>query len=754
MTTVKSTIRFTIVAALLAGVSFPPELAADGKLPFDVPVPRPKNPIQERHTNFFKPRHVYDFQKDEVIAQHVPAGLSYRLYSAVGFNLANSMMVVGSNGGVVIVDTLGDTGSAKDVASHFLEKYNALHPGHQRDKLPIEAIIYTHNHIDHTGGVQGFLASADRPVCPPEPAADQGEDGSYLGRGDCVEVICQKKVIEAVINTGTVAGQMINQRSLYMYGSLFSSPEHRDGNPFYNNGIGPFIKEGDSSFQVPSKTFTDELYLSVAGLDMKLIYVPSETDDELAVFLPDRRNRRYPASTTAGDEAAVAQEDPWGGPGLLFSAEVLQGPAFPNLYSLRGTSYRNPATWFRSIDKLLELDSWCMVPSHGPPLCGRDNVETLLVNFRDAVQFTHDQAVRYLNQGYVPDQLATMIRLPQYILDGLEALKPPVGNVDNKDYLRPLYGSVSQAVRELYFGYLGWFDGDPVHLHPNPPRDLAARRVVAMGGPEQVLATAREAFGRCAGASDDQYAQCQCFWSASTECQPDAPAHCQWAADCQWAAELATEVVTAYQGVEGEGDVFWEARKLKAEAFLRLAPLATNPNWYNWYVTSAMELREPTFAELPAPTGGLTSWDIVAHLPPGAWVNSLTMRLRAERTARDHVRSSLGFYFPAAPGLPAEGYALEIRRAIAQFYVMDDEPPAGGWRNLQAVVSVARDAFSQLLEAESNGTFKDTLARLLDEGEIRVLKGTGAEVSRFFGHFEPRPTTMVPVTVHPPLPSP
>jgi len=105
------------------------------------------------------------------------------------------------------------------VAQKFLEKYLEVVPAERRaaqepGKLPIEAIIYTHNHIDHTGGVQGFLENADRPVCPPERSGEEGQDGSYLGRGDCVEVICQKKVIEAVVNTATVAGQMINTRSL------------------------------------------------------------------------------------------------------------------------------------------------------------------------------------------------------------------------------------------------------------------------------------------------------------------------------------------------------------------------------------------------------------------------------------------------------------------------------------------------------------------------------------------------------------
>ncbi|MCH9648979.1 MAG: MBL fold metallo-hydrolase [Deltaproteobacteria bacterium] len=758
---VKKAVALLALAVVALWVS-PQPFFAEGGLPFEVPVPTPENVIQKRHTEFFQPRKVYDFQQDAVIARDVPPGLSYKLFSAVGFNLANSMMTIGPNGGVVIVDTLGDTSSASEVAKLFLEAYRKAMPDHSQsgkplEKLPIEAIIYTHNHIDHTGGVQGFLQSADRPVCPPESESKRGRDGSYIGRGDCVEVICQKKVIDAVINTATVAGQMINTRSAYMYGSLFSDPDHRDGKPFNNNGIGPFIKEGDSSFQMPSRTFSDQLLLSVAGLDMQLIYVPSETDDELAIFLPDQRNRQLPFTSDSGGGVA-AEEDSWGGPGLLFSAEVLQGPAFPNLYSLRGTSYRNPANWFRSVDRLLQFDSWCMVPSHGPPLCGKENIETLLVNFRDAVQFTHDQAVRYFNLGYVPDQLAELIRLPRYILDGLTALSPPVEKADPKDYLRPLYGSVSQAVREIYFGYLGWFDGDPMNLHPNPPQDLAARRVEVMGGAAAVLSAADQALENCSGATDAQYASCQCFWSASTECP--AAASCQWAADCQWAAELSNEVITAYQGVAKEEKAFWRARKTKAKAFLKLAPLATDPNWSNWYITSAMELQEPLFAQLPGATGGLVSPGIVAHLPPGAWVNSWTMRLQAERTAAAGIESSLGFLFPGEPGIPTQAYGIQIRRAVAQFSTFEEAPGEEEWSRFDAAIEVTREAFSDLLAAESQSIaqqdpsiFDTALQKALAEGGVGVLRGTAAQVSEFFTHFDRRPTKMVPVTIHPNLPA-
>lgn len=104
------------------------------------------------------------------------------------------------------------------------------------------------------------------------------------------------------------------------------------------------------------------------------------------VFVPDNKN---------GDS----------GDGGLLSAEVIQGPSFPNLYSLRGTSFRSPATWYKSVDMLRNYNSWCMIPSHGVPLCGAQNIQTLLVNFRDAIQYTHDQTVRFMDQGLTPDEL-------------------------------------------------------------------------------------------------------------------------------------------------------------------------------------------------------------------------------------------------------------------------------------------------------------------------------------------------------------
>ena len=375
------------------------------------------SPRLEAHSNFFKPT-VYNLQQDPKSKDHFPANLGYLAFSAVGYDLANSIMLVDlSDGGIVIVDTLGDQETATNVINNqFRPVLNAISQKYgfkYGNKLPFKALIYTHNHIDHTGGVEGYLKAADRPPCPPVTSKTQGQDGSLTTTNKCVEVIGQENIIESVMITATVAGNIINPRSAYMYGSILP-------NGPVNDGIGPQVNKGNPGpgFHMPSRTFTNELLVTAGKIKMKLIYVPSETNDELAVFLPNAQNKKGAASNKEN-----GGKD-WGGEGLLLSAEVIQGPSFPNLYSLRGTSYRNPATWFRSVDQLRKFNSYCMVPSHGVPLCGNDNVQLLLKNFRDAIQFTHDQSVRRMNQGHTPPEMADMIKLPDYLINDLEKLQP------------------------------------------------------------------------------------------------------------------------------------------------------------------------------------------------------------------------------------------------------------------------------------------------------------------------------------------
>ena len=762
--------RFVMLCLLLAAI---PVLAAEK------PPLIPANELLLGHSNFFKPVQVYDLQETAVCRQRL-APLSYKAYSAVGFNLANTIVLVGPDNGLIVVDTLGSDGSAK-VALEAIRVKGAI-KADADGRLPIKAIIYTHNHIDHTAGVQGVLALADRPACTPEDPRDPGPDGTYIGRQDCVEIVSQKQVVESVVNTGTVVGEMINPRSSYMYGNWI-------GVNRINDGIGPEVLEGKASFQMPSRTFTDELLFSAAGVNLKLIYVPSETDDEIAAFLPDGMNLTYPSREPAPASGKAA--DGWGGPGMLLSAEVLQGPSFPNLYSLRGTSYRNPAQWFRSVDKLRELDSWSMVPAHGVPLCGAEDIRILLRNFRDAVQFTHDQALRRINQGQTIEELAADIHMPEYLINDLGRMSKPKPDVRMEDYLTAFYGSVPQAVREIYFGYLGWYQADPVALRPTPPRELSRKTVEMMNGPQKVVAAAASSLAEgqkllAAGQIDKAHEAFQWAAELTTEViraegaqgQPHAPTtpickslvpkldvHTSWS---QCSSAGGTPPPNPPPACTGTAS-YCHAREVKAAAFVLMAQTVTNPNWRNWYISSAQELCG-LFQGMPAIVGGLTASDIVTALPPAAWVNAWTMRLKAEKTMpqganatcgeNSGVHQSLGFLFLGDHRVahPDQAFALHIRCAIAEFEALETPvtpDKLDAFKHVDLGISLTYDAWVGLLKSvdlsvacRDKEPFQKALQKALASGGVKVLKGTPEQVQSFFrDYFDPPQETFQALTL-------
>lgn len=310
------------------------------------------------HTNWFQNQtgslgRVYKIGVDAYTVPFTTTGLRYKAYSAVGYALANTILIE-SDEGFIVIDTGADIDTANGIIA-ALQAAGALPPGD--GPLPIRALVYTHNHIDHTGGSERWIERAQLPPCP---AANDAKDGIYRARAGCVEVFCQTGVPDAVVETSTRTGQPIDFRSAYMYGAFSVGGA-------INNGIGPQETYGNSTFHPPSKTFTDALLVKVAGLEMFLKHVPSETNDEIVAFFPDadnaldakkkkRRSRSLFAPKTARSVRApkpcddktlegitVPFEHPVViqslGPGLLASAEIIQGPSFPNLYSLRGNHF-------------------------------------------------------------------------------------------------------------------------------------------------------------------------------------------------------------------------------------------------------------------------------------------------------------------------------------------------------------------------------------------------------------------------------
>jgi alkyl sulfatase BDS1-like metallo-beta-lactamase superfamily hydrolase len=788
-----SVLLFTLSAPARAQESS----ARDKELVQQVPI----NPLLKNHTNWFDPVKIYDLRlkndhyplPDELF----PKEIKYDVYSAVGYDLANTMVIKDAKNSsgqreVVIVDTLGNPGITKEVINIFRDTKGVdgeyIFPHDQKDKIPIRAIIYTHNHIDHTFGVWGYLTEADRPPCQQEDPTKPGPDGYFdvdKENKECVAVIGQSKINDGVGTTAFITGTIIDARSSYMYGNFLRN--YKEGGNQVNDGIGPqeygccwdaktqkciSVREKgkeciqlQGSYRMPSRTFSEELYVTAAGVQMKIIYVPSETNDELAVFLPDKLN-------SGGNIVATAlKPDDWWGRGLLFSAEVIQGPSFPNLYSLRGTSFRNPATWYRSVDKLRAYDSWCMVPSHGPPVCEAENIHRLLRNFRDAVQFTHDQTIRWMNKGFTMDELAPLVETlylqkdgeEEIIMKDLDNVKPILNVnakvVDPRDYLRPFYGSVTQGVREVYAGNVGWFQADPVGLRPTPPHELGIRYLKVMGGATKVNAAASEALTKGVKLLAEAKAE-------NSEAKLVAGR-----GEVEWAAELTTNVVQAYVTPEsllgissGSGNStpspvskedFQAAKNIKADAFLKLGELAENPNWRNWYITAAHELKGQPFP--PAIPGGLVSPGVQGGLPAGAWVSSLSLRLKAEKTAPAKVDLSLGFWFPANSdqGFGALGYVVKIRNGIAEFI---ENTPHGDNLALKDVesanlaISIEKRTLDELLIAEMKGEqyFWAAFELAVKNNDIKPLnqKTTINDFKAAFTRcFDPKPVGLPPLTV-------
>ena len=154
---------------------------------------------------------------------------------------------------------------------------------------------------------------------------------------------------------------------------------------------------------------------------------------------------------------------------------------FPNLYAIRGGQYRDITAWLDSLDTLAAYPAEYLLPGHTAAVTGRAAIRETLVNFKNAIDDLLTRTLEGMGQGKSEDELAAEIRLaPAY------AALP---------YLGEYYGCAEWTVRAIYNAYLGWFDGNPTHLHPLPPRQRAARTAALMGGAQAVLAAARQALG-------------------------------------------------------------------------------------------------------------------------------------------------------------------------------------------------------------------------------------------------------------------
>lgn len=393
------------------------------------------------------------------------------VWVAVGYALANSILIEGADG-VIIVDTTESKAAARVIKAEF----------DKLSKKPVKAIVYTHNHYDHINGSEVFAGDAHP------------------------EVYAQELLEKLVVQSNAEVGAAMQPRNLRQFGALLPD----EARP--NAGIGPKLvldAGGALSYVKPTKTFDDKLEFTAAGLKVKLVHAPGETDDQLYVWLPEKK------VLCVGDNYYLA---------------------FPNLYAIRGTPYRDVRKWRDSIDLVIAEKPEFLVPSHSRPLSGAAHIRDVLTDYRNAIDSVYTQTIAGMNKGLTPDQLVQEVKLP-------EALA-------SKPYLQQFYGTVPWAVRSIFVGMLGWFDGNPTNLFPLAPKDRAEKIAALAGGKDALVQKLRDA---------------------------------EKTGDHQWAAELA-DTVLALDPVSAE------AKAIKAQALIAIGRQQISANARNYFMTSAMQL--------------------------------------------------------------------------------------------------------------------------------------------------------------------
>src|SRR5262252_6210012 len=333
------------------------------------------------------------------------------VYVAVGHSASNVILIQGVTGSFV-VDTATVPLAARAIRDAFGDRFRA----------PTRAIVYTHSHPDHTGGARVF-AGTDQP-----------------------EILSHQRLVEAVPDLGRAGRDGGDQFGMALPESLYINA----GVQMEYGRVTPPTREG---YLPPTRTFSgDRLPLTVAGVQLLLLYTPGETSDAISVWLPEKRV-------------------------LMPGDDFLR--AFPNISPIRGARSRTPEDWIASLEKMIALAPEDVVPSHTRPVLGGAAARAALTAYRDGIKSILDQTIQGMKQGERPDELVQHVRLPP--------------TLSGNPYLQEFYGGVEWSVRGIYADRVGWFDGNASHLLPLPEKDRAARLVDLIGGRDQVLARGREA---------------------------------------------------------------------------------------------------------------------------------------------------------------------------------------------------------------------------------------------------------------------
>ena len=470
-------------------------------------------------------------------------------YNTPNKGFGNVIMIEGDDG-IIIVDTT----AANDHAQVALDAFREI-----TDK-PVKAVIYTHHHADHINGAGVF---ANR---------QQAENGK-------VKIIAGQQFMRELADENQATAPIMGVRALYMYGQLLDS--ETDGRDYHISCCGYQLQSGGSSYITPNTFVDDGEEMTIAGVNIQFMQTGGESASHIAVYLPAQK--------------------------ILLTGDEIQGPNYPNLHSLRGTKPRDAEKWLQALDKMRGLEIDYLVPSHGQPVFGSEQSQRVLTLYRDVIQYTHDQSIRYINKGFTQDELANTIKLPSYL--------------DIDPWTKEMYGTVKHNVRAYYTSYISWWNGDPAELDPIPRIEKASRYIKLMGGRDAVFTAAEKAF---------------------------------FDKDYQWASELTALLVRV-----DKQDM--PARQLKAAALRAIGYATANTNWRGFYLTSALELEGKV-----DPGKVLARLRKVSFTPAEMTTAQLfnTQRFYVDAEAIKDTQLKVGFNFTDTN----EQFTLELRNSILDIH--------------------------------------------------------------------------------------
>ena len=347
------------------------------------------------------------------------------VYQIRGYDMANMTLVEGASGWIVI-DTLFTADMARAGLKLAMETL--------KSSKPVVAVIYTHSHADHFGGVRGVVDEADV-------------------RSGKVKVIAPEGFMDNAIAENVLAGNAMSRRANYMYG--ISLPANDKGS--VGTGLGLTLSNGAPGLIPPTvivKQTGEEMTIDGVRIQFQMAQ-DTEAPSEMMMYLPEKK-------------------------ALCLSEVAVK--LMHNVYTIRGAKVRDALVWSKYINETLDLfpDAEVAFASHHWPTWGNANVRQFVANQRDTYRFLHDRALNLANQGETMPELANASFFPK----GLAA------DASSHGY----YGTLSHNLRAVYNFYLGYYDANPATLDPLLPAESAKRYVAAMGGEAAVVALGRKAF--------------------------------------------------------------------------------------------------------------------------------------------------------------------------------------------------------------------------------------------------------------------